>query len=76
MRRRLQHYVDWKAEQDAERLAFGPPWKRYGGLGVVADWMVTEPDGGVVHPDTLLARWKRLVKAAGVTPIALHGARH
>jgi hypothetical protein len=46
----------WKAEQDAERLAFGPPWKRDGGLGVVADWMVTEPGGGVVHPDTLLAR--------------------
>jgi len=24
----------------------------------------------------LLARWKRLVKEAGVTPIGLHGARH
>jgi integrase len=66
----------WKVEQDAERLAFGPPWKRDGGLGIQADWMVTEPDGGVIHPDTLLARWKKLVKAAGVTPIGLHGARH
>jgi integrase len=37
---------------------------------------MTEPDGSVVHPDTLLARWKRLVKFAGVTPIGLHGARH
>lgn len=37
---------------------------------------MTEPDGSVVHPDTLLRRWKRLVKVAGVTPIGLHGARH
>jgi integrase len=66
----------WKAEQAAERLAFGEPWKRDGGLGIECEWIVTEPDGGVVHPDTLLARWKRLVKVAGVTPIGLHGARH
>jgi integrase len=37
---------------------------------------VTEADGTVVHPDTLLGRWKRLVKAAGVPAIPLHGARH
>jgi integrase len=66
----------WRAEQAEERLAFGGPWKSDGGLGVEAAWLVTEPDGGVVHPDTLLARWKRLVEVAGVTPIGLHGARH
>jgi integrase len=44
----------WKAEQAEERLAFGEPWKSDGGLGVEAAWVVTEPDGGVVHPDTLL----------------------
>jgi len=66
----------WKAEQAADQLAFGQPWKTDGGLGVEADWIVTEPDGSVVHPDTLLARWKRLVKVAGVKPIGLHGARH
>jgi integrase len=66
----------WKAQQASERLAFGEPWKREGGLGIEAEWIVTEPDGGVVHPDTLLARWKRLVTLAGVTPIGLHGARH
>ena len=38
--------------------------------------MVTESDGTVVHPDTLLGRWKRLVATAGVPPIGLHGARH
>jgi integrase len=37
---------------------------------------VTEADGAVVHPETLLGRWKRLVKVAGVTAIGLHGARH
>jgi integrase len=66
----------WKAEQAAERLVFGAPWKSDGGLGVEAAWVVTEPHGLVVHPDTLLARWKKLVEAAGVTPIGLHGARH
>jgi integrase len=64
----------WKATQSAERLAFGPAWKEDGGLGVQADWIVTEADGTVVHPDTLLGRWKRLVKVAGVPAIPLHGA--
>ncbi len=66
----------WKAEQAEERLAFGQPWKTDGGLGVEAPWVVTEADGAIVNPSTLLARWKRLVKVAGVTPIGLHGARH
>ena len=35
-----------------------------------------EADGAVTHPDTLLRRWKALVKSAGVTPIGLHGGRH
>jgi integrase len=66
----------WKAEQNEDRLAFGAAWKADGGIGVEADWIVTEADGTVVNPDTLLGRWKRLVKVAGVTPIGLHGARH
>jgi integrase len=37
---------------------------------------VTEPDGVVVHPDTLRARWRRLAESAGVPGIPLHGARH
>jgi integrase len=64
----------WKAEQNED--AFGAAWKADGGIGVEADWIVTEPDGSLVHPDTLLGRWKRLVKAARVRPIGLHGARH
>jgi integrase len=66
----------WKAAQSSERLAFGPAWKTDGGLGVQAEWIVTEADGTVVHPDTLLGRWKRLVRLAGVPAIPLHGARH
>ncbi len=66
----------WKVEQSRERLAFGAPWKTDGGLGVEGAWIVTEADGGVVHPDTLLGRWRRLGKAAGVRAIPLHGARH
>jgi integrase len=66
----------WKAAQAEDRLAFGAAWRADGGLGVEAAWIVTEPTGYVVHPDTLLRRWKKLVKAAGVPPIALHGARH
>lgn len=66
----------WKAEQAQERLMFEGAWKTHGGLGVEADWVVTEPDGGVIHPDTLTARWRRLATAAGVRPIPLHSARH
>jgi integrase len=66
----------WKAAQGEERLAFGAAWKADGGLGVGADWVVTEADGGVIHPDTLLGRWRRLVSDAGVPSIPLHGARH
>jgi integrase len=59
-----------------EHLSFGGAWKTDGGLGQEAPWIVTEPDGAVVNPETLLGRWRRLVKTAKVTPIPLHGARH
>ena len=66
----------WKATQNAEQLKFGGAWRADGGLGVIAPWMVTEADGSVITPDTLLRRWKALVSVAGVTPIRLHGARY
>jgi integrase len=68
----------WKAEQSAERLAFGAPWRTDGGhrLATEGAWIVTEPNGYILEPDTLLRRWKALVRSAGVTPITLHGARH
>ena len=66
----------WKADQGEERLAFGAAYRTAGGLHIEAPWVVTEPDGFIVHPGTVLRRWKALVKVAGVTPITLHGARH
>jgi integrase len=66
----------WKANQATERLAAGVAWRKAGGLGIEGPWVVTEPDGFTIHPDTLLKRWKGLVRVAGVTPIGLHGARH
>jgi integrase len=68
--------ASWKAAQGRERLAFGPAYKSAGGLGIEAPWLVTEPDGVVVHPDTLGRRFAAIVKMAGVTPITLHSARH
>jgi integrase len=68
--------TSWKAAQGRERLAFGAAWKLDGGLRIEGPWLVTEPDGVVVHPDTLGRRFAAIVKAAGVTPITLHSARH
>lgn len=66
----------WRVEQSKEQRTFGAAWKADGGLGVMGAWIVTEPDGSVVHPDTLLGRWRRLGMAAGVPAIPLHAARH
>jgi integrase len=66
----------WKATQAEERLAFGPAYKTDGGLGVEDSWLTTEPDGAVIHPDTLLNRFQHLAKAAEVPVIPLHSARH
>ena len=66
----------WKVEQAKEQLIFGGAWKDTGGLGVEAPWVVTEPDGVVIHTDTLTRRFRRLARAAGVPEIPLHGLRH
>jgi integrase len=68
----------WKATQAADRLAFGPAWRTDGGerLCIEAAWVVTEPDGSLVHPDTLFDRFVALGKRAGVRRIVLHAARH
>jgi integrase len=66
----------WKAAQAAERLLFAGAWRTEGGLGIEAAWVVTEPDGRLVHPDTLFDRFVALGKVAGVRRIVLHAARH
>jgi integrase len=66
----------WRKKQLVDRFRFGPAWRANGGLGIEANWVVTEPNGLVVHPDTLRNRFVRLAKAAGVEPLVLHGTRH
>lgn len=39
-----------EAQQVTERLSFAGAWRTDGGLGTEAPWVVTEPDGKVVHP--------------------------
>jgi hypothetical protein len=59
-----------------DRLAFGPAYGYRETPFAGRPWVVTEPDGKVVNPDTLLKRWKALAKAAGVKVIPLHSGRH
>jgi integrase len=66
----------WKKAQAEEHLAFGPAWKTDGGVSVPAAWVVTEPNGAVIHPETLRRRWRVVARRAGVPEIPLHGARH
>jgi integrase len=67
----------WKAAQSQERLAFGIPWRTAGGLGVEAAWIVTEPDGSVVHPATFGARGSGLSRprASRRSRFTAHGTR-
>jgi len=54
---------------DAEKEAFGDSHHDGG-------WLVCHPDGWPVHPDTITARFNRLVDRAGVKRIRLHDVRH
>jgi integrase len=58
-----------KARQARERLALGGdsgPW----------EYVVCNEAGLPYHPQVLSRYWREAVKAAGVSPIKLHGARH
>jgi integrase len=66
----------WRKQQTAEQVLLGPAWKTDGGIGTPGLWIVTEPDGGVVHPETLRRRWRAAARRAGVPEIPFHGARH
>ena len=65
-----------KVEQSKEQLAFEGAWKKDGGLAIEAPWIVTEPNGMVIHPDTLRARFRAVARTAGVPELPLHSARH
>lgn len=54
---------------DEERAAFGAAYRDDG-------WLFVWPDGNRPHPDSVTARFNRLVDRAGVRRIRLHDIRH
>jgi integrase len=63
---RLRQYL---AGIDAEREAFGDDYPDH-------DYLMAGPEGRPLHPDTITARFNRLVDRAGVPRIRLHDVRH
>jgi integrase len=62
----LRAYVEMV---DDERAAWGPTYPDHGLLFVY-------PDGRPLHPDTITARFNRIVDRAGLPRIRLHDVRH
>jgi integrase len=58
-----------RVEQAARRLRLGHLWRD---LGLV----VCGPDGGPVVPSSLSARFARLARRAGISPLRFHDLRH
>jgi integrase len=57
--------TSWKAQQAADRLAWGPSWNDTG-------LAFTREDGTGWHPETLTKTLPKLATAAGVPPIRFH----
>lgn len=64
--RHLRSYVD---RMNEEREAFGDSYPNH-------DYLMVGPEGRPLHPDTITARFNRLVDQAGVPRIRLHDVRH
>jgi integrase len=62
----LTTYIDRISE---EREAFGKSYPNH-------DYLMVGPEGRPLHPDTITARFNRLVDKAGVPRIRLHDVRH
>ena len=58
-----------RARQRALRLAYGAAYQDSG-------YVFTTDDGRPLHPNTLQARYRRLIAAAGLPYLPLHGLRH
>jgi integrase len=58
-----------RVRQLQERLAWGPAWTDTG-------LVFTREDGQRLHPEHVTKRFARLVRAAGLPPITLHGIHH
>jgi integrase len=59
----------WRAQQAAERLAWGPAWLDTG-------LTFTREDGRGWQPDHVSKGFARLVRRTGLPPLKLHGLRH
>jgi integrase len=58
-----------QVRQGAERLAWGPEYRR-------TDLVFTWEDGSPLHPDLVTRTFKRLAEKANLPPIVVHGLRH
>jgi integrase len=45
-------------------------------VGASAGLVITQPDGSLVHPQTLALQFKRAVAGSGLPDVGLHGLRH
>lgn len=59
----------WRAQERADRLAWGPAYQRSGHV-------FTREDGSPLHADHLAQRFDRLVSSADVPRIRFHDLRH
>ena len=59
----------YRARRAKQRLAAGADWPDTGLFFV-------RPDGKAWHPNTVTARFRRLVRQSGLPPIRLHDLRH
>lgn len=59
----------WKAQQNAEKLAWGEAWQDGG-------YVFTKENGEPLHPDAITKTVGRLMRRAGLTTAKLHALRH
>lgn len=60
---------EWRRQQSAERLAWGPAWSNTG-------YVFTMEDGNPYHPNTVSDHFERMAYAAGLPPVTLRDVRH
>ncbi|MEU7574065.1 site-specific integrase [Micromonospora sp. NPDC049240] len=59
----------WRAQQNRERLAWGPAWNDGG-------WVFTHEDGQPLYPDTVGRTFRKLADQAGLPRLRFHDLRH
>ncbi|SCG46770.1 tyrosine-type recombinase/integrase [Micromonospora humi] len=59
----------WRAQQNRDRLAWGPAWADGG-------WVFTHEDGKPLFPDTVGRVFRRLADQAGLPRLRFHDLRH